>query len=236
MNPTKNTGILFLFALILMSAVSCRPNRTYSGETEGRIIYDVTYPFETPSLVLDLYPKELHFYFKEDMMCSELKSSYDLISSHMIIDNGKRRFIQMLKNMRERNYVSLKEKDTRNWLNVHPDLRYVETNEFVEIIGKKCRKILAYLPDENIPPLELYYTNEIDLSTDNWWNQFHMIDGFLLGYDLEAFGKRMRVRAREIISEPVNDLRFKVPDNYIEISADEMQAKLKEIMEDFVQK
>lgn len=236
LNPTKNKGILFLFALILMVAASCSPNRSYSGENEGRIIYDVTYPYETPSLVLDLYPKELHFYFKEDMMCSELKSSYDLISSHMIIDNDRHRFIQMLKNMRERNYVSLKEKETRTWLNMHPDLRYVETNEFVVIVGKKCKKVLAYLPDESVPPLELYYTNDMDLSTNNWWNQFFMIDGFLLGYDLEAFGKRMRVRAREIIHEPVNELRFKVPENYIEVNAEQMQSKLQEIMEEFVQK
>jgi len=186
--------------------------------------------------MLDLFPKELTFYFKGDLMCSELKSSYDLISSNMIIDNDHKRFTQMLKNMRDRHYISLKEKETHVWTSMYPKLRFEETNENQEILGKQCKKVLAYLPDTNAAPLELYYTKEMDLSTDNWWNQYNGIDGFLLGYDIELFGKRMRVRAREVIHEAVNDLKFKVPSTYTEVNSAEMNGKMQEIVKEYIGK
>lgn len=235
LHPTNHKGIFFLAALFLFTAYSCGEKKNYSGDKEGRIIYDVTYPTEEPSLMLDLFPKELVFYFKGDMMCSELRSSYDLISSNMIIDNDHKHFTQMLKNMRDRHFVSLEENETKTWTSMQ-SLRYEETNDYQEILGHNCKKVLAYLPDSNITPLELYYTKEIDLSTNNWWNQYYAIDGFLLGYDIELFGKRMRVRAREVIHETVSDLKFKVPSSYSEVSSGEMNNKMQEIVQEYIGK
>ncbi len=236
MIPIKHRKFFFLIAFFLFATYSCDEAKSYSGNKEGKIIYDVTYPNEVPSLILDLYPKELVFYFKGDLMSSELKSSYDLISSYMIIDNDNRKFTQMLKNMRDRHFVTLKEKEAKSWIDLHPEIRFEESNEFEDILGWKCAKVFAYLPDTNLAPLELFYTKEIDLSTDNWWNQYSAIDGFLLGYDIEAFGKRMRVRAREIVHESVSDLKFKVPANYSEVSSTGMSIKMQEIMQEFVGK
>lgn len=217
---------LALSMLIFVAASSCSEKKTYSGDKEGKIVYDVTYPYEEPSLILDLYPKELNFYFKGDLMNSELKSSYDLISSGLIIDNKRKEYTQLFKNMRDRHVIKLDEDDTHEWLKQHPNLRLEPTNEVIEIIGRKCNKILAHLPDGKSAPLELYCTKELDLSMDNWWNQYEGVDGFLLGYDIEMYGKRMRVRAREISYEPVNDLKFRIPVNYEEVSPKVMNEKL----------
>lgn len=218
---------------LLFAASSCNEKKTYSGEKEGRIVYDVTYPYEEPSLILDLYPKELNFYFKGDLMNSELKSSYDLISSGLIIDNKRKEYTQLLKNMRDRHAITLDEDETQQWIKQYPTLRMEPTNEVVEIIGRKCNKILAHFPDGKSAPLELYCTKELDLSVDNWWNQYDGVDGFLLGYDIEMYGKRMKVRAREISYEPVSDLKFRVPVNYEEIAPNVMSEKLLAMVTEF---
>lgn len=218
--------VLALSMLLLFVASSCNEKKTYSGDKEGRIVYDVTYPCEEPSLMLDLYPKELNFYFKGDLMNSELKSSYDLISSGLIIDNKRKEYTQLFKNMRDRHVIKLDEEDTHDWIEQYPTLHFEPTKEEVEIVGKKCHKVLAHFNDGKSAPLELYCTKELDLPADNWWNQYDGVDGFLLGYDIEMYGKRMRVRAREIIYEPVNDLKFRIPVNYEEVSPKVMNEKL----------
>lgn len=226
----------FLLLLAVVLIVSCSHKKKHSGLGEGKIIYDVTYPNDAPSLILDLYPKELVFYFKDDKMLSELKSSYDLISTQMIIDNSHKNYTQMLKNMRERSYMSLSERETKSWMDKQYNLRLQETDESIVIAGKRCNKVLAFLPESDKPPLELYYTNDLSLSPDNWWNQFEGVDGFLLGYDIEAFGKRMRIRAREIINESVNDLKFEIPANYVEVTSAVMELKLGELMTEYASK
>lgn len=236
MSPIRHRGMYILIILFNIAAISCSERKDYSGNKEGKIIYDVTYPLEVPSLILDLYPKEMSFYFKGDKMCSELRSSYDLLRSTMIINNQHKRYSQMVKSMRDKHVLNLGEKETRKWVQSPEDLRFITTKDTVEILGKKCSKVLAYTNVDNNPPLELYLTSDIDLSKENWWNQFSSLDGFLLGYDIDIFGKRLRMRAREIIFEQVNDMKFKVPEDYVEVNMAEMTEKMNGIVSEFVQK
>ncbi len=211
----------------------CNQDKDYTGTKEGVLIYDITYPNEPPSLVLDLYPKELVFYFKGDKMSTELKSSYDLISTKLIIDNQKERLTQLLKNMRERHYVEVKKKQMPDWLSHLPKLTYQMTEETASFLGYECQKVLAYLPDSTIAPLELYITQAMDLPKDNWWNQFSGLEGFLMGYELEAFGKRMCVRAREIHYKAIEEMKFEIPPTFEESNLDDMHQKMAELMAEY---
>ena len=68
----------------------------------------------------------------------------------------------------------------------------------------------------------------------NWWNQYSGIEGFLLGYDIQQYGKRMRMRAREVHFEQVEDKQFEVPANYKRVDMQEMNKQLVAVVEEFI--
>ena len=77
-------------------------------------------------------------------------------------------------------------------------------------------------------------TQDIDLDGNNWWNTYAGVEGTLLGYDIEQYGRRMQVRAREVIFQKTTPEDFQIPSSYTPISAGEMKAKLDEIVKDYL--
>jgi hypothetical protein len=226
------TLIICTIAVLLLNG--CEFAKKFEGKNEGVIVYEISFPLEKPSVLLDLYPKEMLFHFKGNLMHSEIRSSYDILNSDFIIDNDKRSLIQMLKNMSQRSYMELDEQSVGNWLTQFGRLRYEPTSETITIAGYICEKTLAHFEDTTIPPITLYHSKGLGLSNDNWWNQYSGIDGFLFGYEVEQFGKRMRFMAKEVKFEPVDKTEFTVPNNYKHITSDEMNAQLKNVVEEFM--
>jgi hypothetical protein len=224
-------GILIISALALQS---CGLAKKFEGKNEGVIVYEISFPLEKPSVLLDLYPKEMLFHFKGNMMHSEIRSSYDILNSDFIIDHDKHSLIQMLKNMSQRSYMELDENSVGGWLTQFGQLRFEPTSEKMTIAGYICDKTIAHFSDANIPPISLYHSKGLGLSNDNWWNQYNGIDGFLFGYEIEQFGKRMRFIAKEVRFETVDKSKFDVPSNYKHITSDEMNAQLKNVVEEFM--
>jgi hypothetical protein len=233
--PTLKARFAACFiALSILIFSGCGIGEKFESKSEGVIIYDISFPFEEPSVLLDLYPKEMYFHFKGNKMHSEIRSSYDILNSDFIIDHDTRSLVQMLKNMSQRSYMSLDEQGVASWMSQFGQFRFEPTEEQMTIAGYICQKTLAHFNDSSLPPVTIYHTKGIGLLNDNWWNQFKGIDGFLFGYEIEQFGKRMRFMAREVRFEAVEDAKFQVPSNYKHISPDEMNAQLKNVVEEFM--
>jgi hypothetical protein len=230
-----NTRIaISLMALCSSLFFGCGISKKFEGKSEGVIIYDITFPFEEPSVLLDLYPKEMYFHFKGNKMHSEVRSSYDILNSDFIIDNDQRSLVQMLKNMSQRSYMQLNDSETADWMAQFGSFRFEQTQETLTIAGYICEKTIAHFVNSEIPPITIYHTKGLGLSNDNWWNQFKEIDGFLFGYEIEQFGKRMRFMAREIKFEAVDEAKFAVPNNYKKITPNEMNVQLKNVVDEFM--
>ncbi len=223
-----------IVVLCILTSNGCGIGEKLESKSEGVIVYDITFPFEQPSVLLDLYPKEMHVHFKGNKMHSEIRSSYDILNSDFIIDHDERSLIQMLKNMSQRNYTTFGEKSLGQWLEQFGRFRFEPTQETLTIAGYICEKTLAHFDDPAIAPIAIYHTKGIGLFNDNWWNQFKGIEGFLFGYEIEQFGKRMRFLAREVRFEAVEDTKFNVPTNYKSISPEEMNVQLKNVVEEFM--
>lgn len=129
-----------------------------TNQMEGRIVYDVTFPFEANTIMMDLFPKEMTFHFKGNMMHGEVKSSYEMLTSDFVIDNNNMSMTQMLKNMGERYALNLEGDDVAEWLKQYPELRLEQTSETVNIAGYVCNKTLAHFENDSLPVIELYHT------------------------------------------------------------------------------
>jgi hypothetical protein len=227
--------ILSIMAVITAVIISCGKQRKTTEGLEGRIIYDLTFPFEKNSVMMDLYPKEMTVYFKGDKLHSEIRSSYDLLTTNFIIDNDKRTFCQMLKNVSKRYCMQLNEQETINWYRKTPEYAF-EPQEGTEVIcGYVCGKTIARALNTELPTVTIYHTRGLGLGNDNWWNPYHGIDGFLLAYDVLQYGMVMRMKAREVIFEAVEDTHFTVPENYLQVDASGMDAQLQAVVSEYTQ-
>ncbi len=202
---------------------------------EGKIVFDVTFPFEKNTVLMDLFPKEMTFHFKGSMMHSQVKSSYDLLTTDFIINNENKSMTQMLKNMSERYAMELDEAGVEEWRNQYPVVRLEPSNETIEIAGYICNKTTAHFINDSMPSIELYHTKGLGIEASNWWNQFYGVDGFLMGYDIEQYGKRMRLRAREVKFEAISDDKFIRPETFQVINLPEMNQQLLAVVSEFMQ-
>jgi GLPGLI family protein len=233
----RNFFILFALAIVVSACLlisSCSNNPILNGKKEGVIYYDVTFPYEGNSLMLELFPKELVLEFKGKKMHSSIKSSYGVVATDFIIDHKEKSIVQMLKSFSERSVMSLKGDLVSKWLHQYPTVRIEYTNETDSIAGYLCKKAVAYFQNDSLPSVDLFYTKELDIEQSNWWNQFRGLEGFLMGYDIEQYGKRMRLRAREVSFQQVADDKFVVPSNYVTTDLEGMNMQLDKLVAEFM--
>lgn len=226
--------VLFSFSTVCILFWSCGANPIFNGKSEGVIYYDVSFPYEQNSLMLELFPKEMVLEFKGKKMHSNIKSSYGVVTTDFIIDSRKRSIVQMLKSFSDRYAMTLEDELVEKWIHQYPTVRIEYTNETDSIAGYLCHKAVAYFANDTLPSVDLYYTKDLDIEASNWWNQFQGLDGFLLGYDIEQYGKRMRLRAREVSFEEVPDEKFTVPANYQPIDIAGMNAQMDKLVQEYM--
>jgi GLPGLI family protein len=233
----KKFSVLILLAcscIVCLLLASCGDNPIFRGKSQGVIYYDVTFPYEQNSLMVELFPKEMILDFKGKKMHSNIKSSYGVVATDFIIDSREHTIVQMLKSFTDRYAMTLEDEHVEKWIHQYPTVRIEYTNETDSIAGYLCRKAVAYFQNDSLPSVDLFYTKDLNIETSNWWNQFQGLDGFLLGYDIEQYGKRMRLRAREISFEEVPDEKFTVPTNYLPIDIDGMNAQMDKLVDEFM--
>ena len=224
-------------SLCIISAIclsSCDSPKARGNGLEGKIVYDLTYPYERGSVMMDLYPTEMTFHFKGSKLHSEIKSSYDIMTTNLIVDCENKVFTQLLKNMSKRYSTRLNEEETRAWYMRYPQLTYTLTDETMCIAGYICNKAIAHFANDSLPAIDIYYTKGLGLSCSNWWNPFDQIDGFLMGYDMEQYGMRMHLRAKSVSFEAVDDECFAIPKNFEMIDGAGMDEQMRNIISDFV--
>ena len=223
-----------LFLVCLIPLMACNKKTIFSKKSEGVIIYDVTFPYEENSLMLELYPKEMTAEFKDDSFHTTVKSSYGVISTEFIVNNSDKSIVQLLKSFSDKFSLSVAEGDLDTWHNQFPDFTYVHTTEVDTIAGYACHKTIAKFVGDSLPNIELWHTKDIELEHSNWWNQYDGIDGFLMGYEVEQYGKRMKLRAREVRFQPIPIEHFNVPSEYKPIDQPSMLTEIENLINEFM--
>lgn len=184
--------------------------------------------------MLELYPKEMTFDFNKHFMRGTIKSAWGVVATDIIIDSKNKKYSQLLKTFSDRYVMTLTENNINDWFVMSPGVVIEPTEDTLTIAGFLCQKSIAKFENDSLPSIELYHTKELRIDETNWWNQFHEIDGFLLGYEIEQYGKRMKLRAREVRFQPVAAELFVVPDNYIPVDAQGMKANIERVVDEFM--
>ncbi len=230
----KNWLAVSLITLIYSLLISCGDASLpfLKNKKEGYIKYEVSFPYES-GLMLQFYPKEMMFYFNEEQAHAVLSSAYGVVSTDFFIGQKDEFFSHYLKSFSEKKVIHMHHTNVHDWLKRYPDVRLEPTNETMEIAGFKCKKTVAHFMIDSLPTIDLYSTQEIGIKDNNWWNKFEGLDGVLLGYEVNLYGKRMRLRATEVKYERQEPSVFARPEGYEEVNFDQMDQALRDLSNSF---
>ncbi len=230
----KNWLAVVVITLMYSLLISCEGASLsfLKGKKEGYIKYEVSFPYES-GLMLQFYPKEMMFYFSEEQAHAVLSSAYGVVSTDFFIGQKDEFFSHYLKSFSEKKVIHMHHTNVHDWLKRYPDVRLEPTNETMEIAGFKCKKTIAHFMIDSLPTIDLYSTKEIGIKDNNWWNKFEGLDGVLLGYEVNLYGKRMRLRATEVKYEKQDPSVFARPEGYEEVNFDQMDQALRDLSNSF---
>ena len=229
----KRATPLIISMLILF--FGCSPSEDTRVMNEGVIVYEVSFPFDQDNLYINIYPREMTFTFKDNKVRAKLASFAEVVCSEFIMDNSNKSFTQYFKVFDEKYKMELDDAGVQKILAELPTFNLQESNELDSLAGILCQKTFAHFIDRSIQPITLYHTGDIPIDAPNWYNQFSEINEVLLGYEVEQFGKRMELTAKQIRYEPVPDERFNAPNGYADLSFDEMHLKISNLVAEFDQ-
>lgn len=236
MKKTTKCIALLLTIVFVWFVASCSSLSRAGNDIEGKIVYEISYPYEAQSIMMDLYPKEMTVAFKDNKLHSSIRSEYDMLTTDFIVDNSQKEFAQLLKNMSKRSAMKMNKEETTRWFDAMPGYRLEKTNETKIICGYKCYKTIAHPEDSSKPTIDIYATRSIGLDNSNWWNPYGELDGFMMAYDIEQYGICMRMKAKRVCFEKLEPNEFDIPEAYTMTDARTMQGLLTEVVETYVKK
>ncbi len=219
--------IVLLFALISISHFS---NAQSKKLKEGVAEFDVSYPSLTPEMkqMESVLPKEMTIYFKNDQ--SRVEMSTSMGSTYVISDNTKKEVTVLMDIMNKKmafkqsqDELANKEAELKKSGKM-PDFTIVESKETRIIAGHKCKKaIVQYTMDGKKEQMICYYTEDfpkVNSGTDNM--ALKEIKGFLMEYNINQNGIQMRIVAKDVKAQKVEDKLFLIPDDYKVMTQDEI--------------
>ncbi|MFT5185721.1 MAG: hypothetical protein ACI84C_002869 [Flavobacteriales bacterium] len=204
-----------IFGMLLLA--SCSGSSEETKFSEGTIIYDVSFPFQQDDILVNLYPTEMVMDFKDNQVRMSMQSLGGLVATEFVLNNATREFSQILRALKERHIMNLDEAEVKEMVASMPRMIMTPTNETDSLAGYLCKKTMAVFDSDSVPPIALWHTDQIDLTDPNWCNQFYDSKDVLLGYEVEQYGMRMRLRARSAIPKEISDSKFELPFDYAEL-------------------
>ena len=226
----KLCSVLLVFATLLLAA--CEFDRP---EAEGRIYYELSFPFLEGNILENVFPTEMVLSFKDDRMAGEIRSLGGIMKTSFITDNDAKTIQQMLKNYSDYSFANFDEDGIRNVLSQQPGVRIESTNDSAMVAGYKCAVSVAYFLIDSVPPIQLFHTDQIDIEEPNWYTQFHELNEVLLGYEVEQFGMRMKLLATQVIKCEVPEASFVVDKDYKEVSGEQLSSQLKSLLDEYLE-
>jgi hypothetical protein len=207
---------IFSWLIVALSASACGDNAAFQKHiSEGVIIYDVTYPeLDSNNLMLEMLPDEMVMTFKEDKYKSQLKTGAGIIEMSVIADGENKQLHNMVKLFSDRYVLTLNHQGALMMTDVLPpyQIKYLDGKD--TLAGALCKRILIDFGAAKNESYVFAFTDDIALKSPNWCTPYHEIEGVLLDYRVENYGMNMRLTARQIIPQEVDDAEFVIDDRY----------------------
>ena len=217
--------VLFISIFFGLLASSCKyANPKYIKE--GIIEYDAKVVDENHPMA-GLAPGKMVVKFKNNQFAAEMSSMG--VFTTIFIANPEKKTMTLLVKMFNIKQASIDDEKMIKKENDEYKLEFKETKETKEIAGYKCKKVIANLADDPTVKFDVYYTEELNVTSPNVLSPYAEIKGMLMEYRLKKFGLEMTFTAVGVKKEEIPNEEFELPAYYKVISKTEMDEFFKSI-------
>jgi hypothetical protein len=221
-------------AILILSGCSIESKIFGSKVSHGIINYAVSFPLmEEGNTIASIMPEKMSMKFQDNKYKTEFSTYGGMFRSNIVVDGNEKEYNQMLKVFRKKLSCSFHEIDINELLVEFPPFEVIPSNKRDTIAGVACKHAHGVYHDIGIEDIDIYYTEEIMLTDPNWCTPFADIDGVLMGYDVDMFDIRMRLRATEVLSESIEDSEFVVDKDYKHVSYKYILTEIEKLMSSF---
>ncbi len=220
----KLSGLAFIL-LCLFSVTSALAGDDF----RGRITYEITYEGSQIDLAeMEQLPAKAELTVNGPNVRWEMKAGE---LNQIKITNAEQQSVSTKLEIGDEHYVIHQNRyDIQDELSemIQPEFEF--TDEYKEILGYECRKVIATARDQygERVTFEIYYTEEIDGFPFHFDHPYNEIPGLMLRYEIQSGPLRMQYKATSIRSRLfVGRRNFRIPDKYQPTTFEELQAKLR---------
>jgi GLPGLI family protein len=202
-----------IFVLFLLMFFSLRFAIGQETINEGKIVYEITYPdMEMDAQMAAMMPSQSVVYIKSNWSRTETAVGMG-ISSVTIMNSKTNEIIALMDMMGTKTATVMKDdvpakgkdKSTSSGMTFKP------VNETKEIAGMVCKKAIMNTGEGE--DFTMYYTDAIN-SKSQFTKQWKDFKGFPMEYVINSSGFNMKMTAKSVSAEKVDDDLFKVPADY----------------------
>ncbi len=219
-----------IIIVLLVFCFSCKQGNDVAID-EGKIEYKISYlENNLDNIATNLLPKKMILSFNDKYSLTRIEGFMGVFSISLISDLRKNKDITLVKFF-DSKYVHYGDKNEHSCIFDHVNIESLQfTESETNVAGYKA--LSAKIKEEGLKnPYEILYTKDIANVSPNINNPFNEIDGVLLHFELQLNQLRMSLDASEVKGENVNEEIFSVPEDYKEISRENMCLLLDKILE-----
>jgi hypothetical protein len=208
-----------IIVLIFASLSSCKKIQRSDRIKEGYIEYDIEYLNDSiDSFMKGLLPKKMTIKFKNNNTINKIEGFSGIVSFTHIQNYRVKKNITLVKVLNKKYKYIEKISDISMFFEDIPGM-IIEPQDTTKILsGFKCEKAKIIIPDSEIEPYFIYYTNDITINNVNAQTPYKSIDGVLLEFRLKLYDMPMKLTSRKIVETEVSSDDFEIPEGYISIN------------------
>jgi len=205
--------------LLIVSSFSCNKIEFKDRIKEGYIEYNIEYLDDTlDRFMKGLLPKKMIVKFKDNNTLNKIESLSGIISFTHIQNARDKKTITLVKILNKKYKYSEKIDESSLFFEDIPGIKIEPVDEIKNVAGLNCQKAIVTIPNSEIEPFYIFYTNDIIIHKPNANTPFRSLDGVLLEFQLKLYNMDMKLTANKIVETDVDSDEFKVPDGYIPIN------------------
>lgn len=196
---------ILLFLLLTSATVNAQKNFT-----EGKIIYDITYPdMEMDPQMAAMMPTEQVVYIKGVMSRTEMSMAMGY-SNSMILNGKTGEVITLTDMMGNKSAIRTTAEEVKKNEKSEKKPKVTLTGETREIAGYTCKKATVEMDGTSV---EYFVTDKISASLAGM-DELKDIKGFPLSYGVDQGEIKMRFTARSLNAEKVSEDKFTIPADF----------------------
>lgn len=203
-----------------MLCFSCR-----RGIDEGTLTYKIEFNEQEKAerSIIGLLPETMKYYYKEKSSTMEI-SAFGMFRT-AYISNFKDKTNSILFYFMPKKYTcGAKFGEKMIGFDPLPGIILTQTDEKKEILGLTAHKIHVSFKDTQQEEYDIWYTKDLKVNNPNWHTPYKDVDGVLLDYRIKLKDISMHIYLNEISDKVVDYAKFIVPDDFVKVDVDSMNA------------